>query len=77
MYPDANGIAGMGVALSFMSLGSLIGGPSMGAIIQSGKGEHYDDARIFAGTALVLGGCLVSASRLYISRREGRFIMKV
>ena len=73
----ANIIPGMGVVLSFMSLGSLIGGPSVGAIIQSGKGENYDSARVFAGTALVLGGCLVSVSRLYISRRAGRFTMKV
>lgn len=67
----------MGVVLSFMSLGSLIGGPSMGAIIQSGRGDNYDSARVFAATALCLGGCLISASRLYISRREGRFVMKV
>ncbi len=77
MHADANIVTGMGVVLSFMSLGSLIGGPSMGAIIQSGKGNDYNDARVFAGTALVLGGCLVIASRLYISRREGRYVMKV
>ena len=69
--------ARMGVCLSFMSVGSLIGGPSMGAIIQSGKGENYDDARVFAGTALVVGTCFVSASRMWISRRKGRFVLKV
>ena len=76
MQPDRFG-SRMGVCLAFMSVGSLIGGPSMGGIIQSGKGNNYYDARVFAGTALVIGACLVSSSRMWISRRKGRLFLKV
>ena len=69
--------ARMGVVLSFLSLGSLIGGPVTGAIVQSGGGNNYDGARIWAGTTLIVGACLVGASRTWISRREGRLILKV
>jgi predicted MFS family arabinose efflux permease len=64
----------MGLVFVFMSVGSLIGGPVTGAIVQ---GPGFTGARIFIGTVLVAGGCFMSCSRTWIARREGKFLMKI
>jgi MFS family permease len=64
----------MGLCFVFMSVGSLIGGPVTGAIVQ---GPGFNGARIFIGVVLVVGGCFMSCSRTWIARREGRFLMKI
>lgn len=70
--------ARMGVVLAFMSLGSLVGNPVCGAIIQSrDSGTYYAGAKVWAGCMLVGGGALIWIARMILSRRQGRFLMKV
>lgn len=70
--------ARMGVILAFMSLGSLVGNPVSGAIIQSGDGgAYYAGAKLWAGCMLVGGGSLIWTSRMILSKRKGAFLVKV
>lgn len=69
--------ARMGVTFTFMSVGSLIGSPVSGAIIQGNGGNNYDAARIWSATTIVVGSLLMFASRMWVSRREGKLILKV
>lgn len=70
--------ARMGVVLAFMSLGSLVGNPVSGAIIQSqDDGAYYAGAKIWAGSMLMGGGALIWTSRMILSRRKGAFLVKV
>lgn len=70
--------ARMGVVLAFMSLGSLVGNPVSGAIIQSQNGgSYYAGAKIWAGSMLIGGGALIWTSRMILSTRKGAFLVKV
>lgn len=70
--------ARMGVVLVFMALGSLVGNPVSGAIIQSqDDGAYYAGAKLWAGCTLIGGGALIWTSRMILSRRKGRFWLKV
>lgn len=70
--------ARMGLVFAFMSVGSLIGTPVTGAIIQGSKsGSDYEGAKLWSATTLVLGSILMGASRMFISHRTGKFLVKV
>lgn len=71
--------ARMGVILAFMSLGSLVGNPVSGAIIQERDGGmYYTGAKLWAGSMLVGGGTLIWTARMILSRRKGAgFLVKV
>lgn len=71
--------ARMGVTLAFMSLGSLVGNPVSGAIIQSrDNGGYYAGAKLWAGCMLCGGGALIGTARMILSRRKGLgFMVKV
>lgn len=70
--------ARMGVILAFMSLGSLVGNPVSGAIIQSrDNGAYYTGAMLWAGCMLLGGGALIWTSRMILSRRKGMFFIKL
>ena len=71
--------ARMGVILAFMSLGSLVGNPVSGAIIQSRDGgAYYAGAKVWAGGMLIGGGAFIWTSRMILSRRKGAgFFVKV
>jgi len=67
-----------GVIFAFMSLGSLIGNPVSGAIIQSGgSGDSYVGAQVWAGCTMIVGGCLIWTSRTILARRKGRLVVRV
>ena len=70
--------ARMGVVLAFMALGSLVGNPVSGAIIQSRDGGVcYAGAKLWAGCMLVGGSAFIWTGRMIVSRRQGKFIVKV
>lgn len=71
--------ARMGVILAFMSLGSLVGNPVSGAIIQSKNGgSYYAGAKLWAGCLLIGGGTLIWTGRMILSRRKNAgFLVKV
>ena len=69
--------ARMGVVFAFMALGSLVGNPVSGAIIQSRDGgAYYAGAKLWAGCMLAGGGALKWTSRMILSKREGKFWLK-
>lgn len=53
----------MGMAFTIVSFSSLTGPPLAGALIQL-RGGSYLYANIFAGTSLLIGGCLLVAARV-------------
>jgi MFS family permease len=68
----------MGIVFLFMSVGSLVGSPVVGAIIQSGSGtEGYDGARIWSGVTVVGGAVLMAASRGWVSWKRGQWWIRV
>lgn len=70
--------ARMGVVFAFMALGSLVGNPVSGAIIQSRDGgAYYTGAKLWAGCMFVGGSALLWTSRMIVSKRKGKFILKV
>ncbi|KAH8645392.1 MFS general substrate transporter [Xylariales sp. PMI_506] len=53
----------LGMSLIAISLGSLIGNPVSGAIVQA-QGGSYDGARIWSGVIMIAGGACVAIARV-------------
>jgi len=70
--------ARMGLIFAFMGLGSLIGTPVTGAIVEGSRnGNGYDGARIWSATTIVVGGAFMAGSRMLLAREKGNFLVRV
>jgi MFS family permease len=63
--------ASFGIVFAAIGIGALLGSPVCGAIIASNNGS-YTGAQAFSGSALIVGGLIILASREAERRQSGK-----